>query len=1124
MKKIILFSIGSLLLNLFGSAVNAQTNTELFGQNRIQLRTFAWKYYATDNLKIYFYDRAGVELSRYVAEQMEKDLALVQNKMGNVLPPTLDVIVYNCYDDFQQTNIGLASNNNIQNNPAGSVNIIGNKLSVYFTGSHEDIKRQLRASLYSIILEKTLFGESLGESLRNSLVLNFPKWYSEGYLNYMLDGWDTKANSTWKAILQDSTKSKKFEELGRLYPTLAGKAYWKYLIERYGERNVKDFIFIAENEGSLTTATKALTGQKIVPSFDSLMNYYQDMYALDDANELDVRAETPLINIENKDSETRISRIRVSPRGVDVAYVTSKNGEFQVNLQKSEKVDGIEKNRIATILKGGILNHNEPLDPEYPILAWSYTGYKLGIIYRKYNQIYLRVFDAVKAKVTNYVISQRKFDRILSFTFMEDDDKIVVSAIKNGQSDLFEYRMKRGQVTQLTDDAYDDLEPVFVSGGSRKGIVFLSNRPEPYINIRPLPNELPSGKMNGFFYNATTKSYELLNLTKDAKGDVFQVIPYGQDNFAYLTNDNGVMNRNIVAFKRNEFNFDVPVSIPVTNGNYGILSHQYNPASKSIADAIETPNGIDVYFRKIDLPAPFGNLKSETRIQTKLSEEPFLNNSKKDALLQDKNEFKVKKTRNASATTSEPNANKFQSRFDQDAKVELDTDELAAKTTIDSMTAASAPGKILYVDSTFIRLRSRIYRRDFKADFYAIKIDNNQLFTRYQSFTGFVTTPSLGGMLSASVFDKMEDYRFTGGYRLPILSDGSAYFLQFDNFRRRIDWNLTFYRETKNLKVPIQFSTPSGTFVKEYPMKPVSNIIQGAVSYPLDRTKSIRANLALRQDRTILKATDVISDFIENEDKYFATSRIEYIHDDTKMRVLNIPEGLKMKFYGEYLYKLHDDNIYSTSDALRKNTGGFFNVGFDIRNYIPIYKNVTVALRASFAHSGGNERILYVMGGVDNALNAKNGNYPYGVLTYAFQSQTTSLRGYDQNARNGNTFGLINAELRVPVFETFFRKPMQSSLLKNLQAVAFIDAGSAWEGLIPVYSRPQVRQSTYVSPNTPNAPGKLVISIPYAGDDQMAVGYGLGLRTMLYGYFFRADAAWNINSQFRLHLGMGFDF
>lgn len=1098
----------------------AQTNAEVFGQNRVQLRTFDWKYYETNNLKIYFYDRAGVELSRYVAEQMDKDLSLIQKTIGDVLPDGFDVIVYNSYDDYQQSNIGLASSTTIQNSGSGQINIIGNKLVVYFTGQHVDLKRQLRRGLYSIILEKTLFGETIAEALKNSLVLNFPKWYSEGYLEYVVDGWDSKANSEWKSIILNPNETKKFEQLAMKYPTLSGKAFWKYLTERYGERNVRDFIFIAQNETNLNTATKVLTGKKLVPLFDSLLSFYQNVYALDAANQNDVTAEEPLIVIDNKDPERKISGIKVSPRGLDVAYIASKHGKWEVVLQKSQKLEGDAKNVLATIVAGGYINHNEALDPNYPIPAWSNTGYKLGVIYKKYDQLYLRVYDAVKAKITNHIISKRKFDRILSFTFMEDDDMIVVSAVKNGQSDIFEYRLKRGQVTQITDDPYDDLEPVYVSGGSRKGIVFLSNRPEPFINIKPLPNELPIGKMRGYFYNATTKSMELLPLTPTELGDVTQIIPYGQDNFAFLTNENGVVNRNVVAFRRNEFNQDEAYSIPATNGNYGILGHQYNPASKSIADAIETHNGVHVYFRKIELPEPMGNLQAATREQALLSEEQFLNNSKKDALIR---EPEAGKGTNSRKSGNDANPT-LQSRFNTENAPQSSAED---RKIIDSVSAQSSAGRVLYVDSTFIRLRSRPYRHSFKTDFYSMRIDNNQIFTRYQNFSGAtLPPPDLGGMLSASVYDKMEDYRISAGYRLPVFSDGTAYYIQYDNFRRRTDWGLTYYRESRNLIIPLQITTPTGSIVQQYPMKIVANIVQGNVSYPLDRTKRISLNLALRQDRSTLKTTDLISNIIKNEDKYYVTSRAEFVHDDTRMKALNLPDGLRAKLFAEYLYKLHDDNVYSSvGGESRIAKGGFYNLGFDARHYTQIYKNVTFAIRAAFAHSGGNERILYLMGGVDNAINARTGSYPIGTLNYAFQSLTTTIRGYDQNSRNGNTYGLVNAELRVPVFETLFRKPVQASIWKNLQAIGFVDVGSAWEGLIPVYSnRGASRSGTFIVPDIPNSPSRIEVSIPYPGDDNMLIGFGGGLRTMLYGYFFRADAAWNINREFRLHLSLGLDF
>ncbi|HRP88547.1 MAG TPA: hypothetical protein PKX92_00775 [Edaphocola sp.] len=1112
MRKALIILLLALSQSLLGKA---QTNNVLFGQNKVQLRTFNWKYYQSENAKIYFYDRAGIELSRFVAEQLENDLQIIQKRIGDIVPQNgFDVIVYNCYDDYQQNNIGIASNNNIQNNISGQINLVNNKMLIYFSGTHEEIKRQLRQGLYSIILEKTLFGTTILESLRNSLTLNFPKWYTEGYLNYMVDGWDSKANNDWKTIILNPKQSKKFEVIANQYPELAGKAFWKYLIEKYGEKSVRDFIFIAQNETNLNKASKALTGEKIVRIFDSLYSYYHQIYEDETTIQQNINFEDPLIQIANEDPERTISSIKVSPRGMDVAYVSSKFGQFNVILQKSEKVEGISKNTFSKLLSGGYLNHNLKQDPNYPILAWSNTGFKLGIIYRKYNQTYIKIYDAIKGKITDYKIPKRNFDRALSFTFMEDDDFILLSAVKNGQSDLFEYELKRRRISQITDDPYDDLEPVYVSGGSRKGIVFLSNRTAPYIDIKPLPNELPTGKMKAYFYSTTTKSFDLLSLTPNEKGDVSQIIAYGQDNFAYLTNENGVYNRNVVIFKRDAQNRDTAASLPVTNGNYSILYQQYNPASKSIADVIKSEKGINIYFRKAILPEPFGDLKAVTRKQSRLSEEPFLKNSKKDELLNENQEKRVYKN------NIDKSGSSFQTKFQTP---DATSENLELTSTLNDTAINSK--KVLLVDSTYIRLRSQKYRRSFKSDFYGISIENNQIFTKYKNFSGAVNTPEFGGMLSASLYDKMEDYRFTGAIKLPWFSDGSGYYFQFDNFRRRIDWGLTYYRETKKQIIQLVVNTPSGQVFRQYQIKPIINLVQGNIIYPINQTKSIRVDLGLRQDRTIIKAVDALSDAIPNEDKYYISSKMEWVHDDTRTKLLNIPQGIKAKIYGEYLYKFHDDLVFYSGDALtRKKSGGFFVIGGDLRYYTQIYKNVTFASRASFAHSGGNERVLFMLGGVDNSLLTNLDQFPYGSLNYAFQSMVTSMRGYNMNARNGNTYALANFELRVPVFETFFRRPVQNAIFKNLQFVAFTDVGNAWEGLINKQNRNTNNNTTFTTFNNPNDPSGVIVQMPYSLDESITLGYGVGLRTMLYGYFFRADAAWNKDGNFKLHLGLGLDF
>jgi outer membrane protein assembly factor BamA len=138
---------------------------------------------------------------------------------------------------------------------------------------------------------------------------------------------------------------------------------------------------------------------------------------------------------------------------------------------------------------------------------------------------------------------------------------------------------------------------------------------------------------------------------------------------------------------------------------------------------------------------------------------------------------------------------------------------------------------------------------------------------------------------------------------------------------------------------------------------------------------------------------------------------------------------------------------------------------------------------------------------------------------FAFQTTATSLRGYKQNSRRGNTFGLVNAEVRAPIFTNILKRPIQSSFIKNLQATAFIDVGSAWNGWVP--NTDNLNQP-YLFYNPPN-PVYVSVVPPENG---VAIGYGAGLRTMLFGYFMRVDAAWNIEGSTKplWHFSIGTDF
>jgi hypothetical protein len=395
---------------------------------------------------------------------------------------------------------------------------------------------------------------------------------------------------------------------------------------------------------------------------------------------------------------------------------------------------------------------------------------------------------------------------------------------------------------------------------------------------------------------------------------------------------------------------------------------------------------------------------------------------------------------------------------------------------------------------------------------YAVTGFNNSVFVinKYQPYAGGAGPINLSnsnpfnGMIRMGTSDLMEDYKFTGGFR--ISSDLTDYDVisSFLNQRKRLDWGMTYYRSSRKVAV----STNIGDFVaKQY-----ENYYLVNLKYPLDRVRSIRSTVGPRFDRLVFQSRGRTSLSLEDIKTTYGQVSLEYVYDNTLNPTLNIWNGLRYKAYIDWFTQL---------GKLTTAEGKFlFNAGFDARHYLPLYRHIIWAVRGAADFSWGKQKVVYYLGGVDNWLAPKfnENNQPDNDATYAYQSLAVNLRGFKQNVANGNNAVVINSEIRVPVFSTFFNKPINNAFLRNFQIVQFFDLGSAWNGAFDKLERPGV---VYGTP-------PVTVRLKAGGIGPFAGGYGFGARSTLLGYFLRFDAAWEMNTFFgtkpMLYVAMGVDF
>ena len=164
------------------------------------------------------------------------------------------------------------------------------------------------------------------------------------------------------------------------------------------------------------------------------------------------------------------------------------------------------------------------------------------------------------------------------------------------------------------------------------------------------------------------------------------------------------------------------------------------------------------------------------------------------------------------------------------------------------------------------------------------------------------------------------------------------------------------------------------------------------------------------------------------------------------------------------------------------------------------------------------------MGGVDNWLMPKFDNSVQVSTTqnYTYQTLVTPMRGFWQNIRNGNSFAMINSELRIPLFRYLFNRPLRSDFINNFQVIGFADVGTAWTGPNPYHQSNALNQIVISSQGNP------ITVILTSHREPIVGGYGVGLRTRLWGYFIRLDWAWGVQNNIILpretYLSFSYDF
>jgi hypothetical protein len=1052
-----------------------------FGKNRIQYQNFVWTYYDYDRFRVYFY-QGGNEIAKYVSLSANRQLPILEKRLDFQVEDKINIIVYNNQGDFKQSNLGLSSDE--QTNTGGVTKIIGDKVSVFFNGSHAELDQQLCAVLAELMINQYLYSGTAKDMVRNSTLLNLPPWYTQGLVKWLSEGWTSYHDN----LLYDAIKNDHFSNFNKLtgkQAANAGHALWYFIVDTYGESQIPQLLYMTRVYRSPDYGfTWVLGTSQNNLIYDFIDSQNRHLFSFKDS------ARTSPIHDNSVLKKYKVTRhyyqLRINPDATKVIYATNELNQMRVYVRD------IESGKQKRILKYGP-KIEQVDDYNYPLLGWHPNNKIAAMIYEKKDQLILHTIDLESKEVVKRNLPG--FEKINSFSFSPDGKKLVISGVKKGkgQADIFVFSLNTSSLEQLTNDIWDDNNPIFVKGN--KHIVFESNRVNDTVKVKDDANFYVkiNRNMDLFMANYPFNNKALVRVTNTPETNETKAQAYGKDYITYLGDHSGIYNRYLAEFDSSIAFVDTTEhyryffrSTPVSNYDRNILDQHINDNHTHVAEVI--------YARGKDMllvsPLPkLETLKFKEPLNTwyKYAPRPIVTDP------QNYIDLKPSDIDNLSPAKQEDQGKKDGIDFDNyKFNGENPSDPAKPRDNIQNKTKDSLIVKKKAPNQFRFPIQKN-YFTSFYSDYVVTQFDNSFLANNYQYFAGgnspVYLNPGFNFLTKLGISDLFEDQRIVGGFRINPSLD-NEFMISWEQRKKQFDHQILVDRQTF-ARVPVFQDIADNIFTKI-----TTQIAKYSVKFPFSPVSATRFSLMYRNDRAMFLSNGDLTLPVKPSFQNMGGARLEYIFDNTRKVMLNIYNGWRAKIWTEY---------WAFYDTKKRD---LFTSGIDVRHYQKVHRQITWCNRFAGGNSLGTDRLIFYLGGVDNWMNPSF-NSNINIVKpdqYGFQTLATNMRGFKQNIRNGNNFLVYNSELRIPVIRYFMNKNLRSDFLNNLQVCLFGDLGMAWYGTNPLSDDNTRNVKTYFQEGT-----NVIITV-VDPKNPLVAGYGFGFRSRLLGYFVRLDFGWGVDN------------
>ncbi len=434
-----------------------------FGKNKVQYKSFDWRFIQTKNFDIYYY-QDQYHLAKFATDVLENAYQKIKKELHYDLTKRIPVILYNSPNDFEQTNV---VSDLIDESVGGFTESLKTRMVIPFTGSYEDFRHVLHHELTHAVIYDLLYGNMLGSILSRQYLFQLPLWFAEGYAEYSSrGGWDIQADM----VLKDATINGYLTPLdlaGGFLVYKEGQSAIAYIVEKYGEEKISEILIKGRSDLSMDKALKSAIGLDQTAFSEEWMKSQRKKYWPEIALRKEPKEFAKELTQHPKDGSYVNEKPAFSPDGDRLAIFSDKSDYTEIYI-----ISSIDGKVLKRLVKGERSGDLESLHSYVSGLSWSPDGKNLAFVSKSQGRDVLCLVRVKNGKI--YQKFKFPLDAMRSPVWSPDGERIVFVGTKNGQTDLYACEIKDRQLSKLTDDYYDDEDPSFSPDG--QSIAFSSDR------------------------------------------------------------------------------------------------------------------------------------------------------------------------------------------------------------------------------------------------------------------------------------------------------------------------------------------------------------------------------------------------------------------------------------------------------------------------------------------------------------------------------------------------------------------------------------------------------------------------------------------------------------------------